>query len=775
MRKLLSLLLVLALALTLCAGCSDPVDPSGDPEAPDDPEIPSASEYADRDVTGRNVAYVSMNIKGYGKIKLLLDATSAPRTVANFLTLAKAGFYDGLDFYAAQQMDATSAVIFGGDPTVNGGTPSYDNVKGEFAYNGIDNDLKIKRGVITMFHSGSSLDDASSAFFFANSDIAGLDGYYAPFGYVIDGYQIIEEMLEIGIYYTEQTGLILKNRRPVISSITVEQDIDYSLVSDVYTAPPTDSDIAELLGDESEAERVSVLSGYNTILRAYSSDNGYLFQMNGKIGETATNLLISVSRDNKILGAKDLSTGESLTAELAALVGLDLKAVGTAEISDDLKAIATDALNLALDLAVVAPSADAITDILGEGHQAKAVTVSYAPNTVTNCYTNGDTYLFQLAKKNDDGLILVLIHVNKTGKILGAKALTPTQDSIVADAGLLVGLDLTTVDAAAVSDGLKALAKDAIYLAVDMSVTTPTADELTAILGADHKATQTKLNFAPATVKYSYLNGENYLFKLVGKSSEGLASLLLYVSGEGKILGATALSGTSDTLAAQVSALVGLDLDGVKSSTLTKALKDLAGDALRTVTAHLADGSVSKYFYSRNTEGREIYTVEMKVKGYDTPVVILLDKTTAPITVENFLSLVERGFYDGLDFHRIIKDFMIQGGDDSHLPADQQAASIKGEFDSNGHKNDILHLRGTISMARSSVKDSASSGFFICDADSYWLDGEYAAFGYVISGMETVDAIADYSVGKTDSNGNLNAGVEQPVIEYIKVIENIGE
>ena len=114
---------------------------------------------------------------------------------------------------------------------------------------------------------------------------------------------------------------------------------------------------------------------------------------------------------------------------------------------------------------------------------------------------------------------------------------------------------------------------------------------------------------------------------------------------------------------------------------------------------------------------------------------------------------------------------MIQGGDDSHLPAEEQAASITGEFDSNGHVNDIKHIRGTISMARlGSDPNSASSGFFICDAVASHLDGEYAAFGYVISGMATVDAVAAYAVGKTDYNGNLNANVEQPVIEYIKVI-----
>lgn len=178
------------------------------------------------------------------------------------------------------------------------------------------------------------------------------------------------------------------------------------------------------------------------------------------------------------------------------------------------------------------------------------------------------------------------------------------------------------------------------------------------------------------------------------------------------------------------------------------------------VTAYLIWDSIPQATY-----------VEMKVEGYDTPVVILVDEAYAPKTARNFVSLVKKGFYDGLDFHRIIKGFMIQGGDDSHLPANKQAKPIKGEFASNGFDNTLLHKRGVISMARANDPNSASSGFFICDADASHLDGDYAAFGYVVSGMETVDAIADYAVGKTDSNGNLYATYEQPTIEYIKIVE----
>lgn len=122
----------------------------------------------------------------------------------------------------------------------------------------------------------------------------------------------------------------------------------------------------------------------------------------------------------------------------------------------------------------------------------------------------------------------------------------------------------------------------------------------------------------------------------------------------------------------------------------------------------------------------------------------------APITVENFLSLVDEGFYDGLTFHRIIDGFMAQGG--AFDPIDQSndpAAKIKGEFSSNGVENNLSHRRGVVSMARTNIPDSASSQFFICYGDASYLDGDYAAFGYVTEGMETVDSFL--SAG-TDAN-----------------------
>ncbi|MGN1097554.1 MAG: peptidylprolyl isomerase [Clostridia bacterium] len=119
----------------------------------------------------------------------------------------------------------------------------------------------------------------------------------------------------------------------------------------------------------------------------------------------------------------------------------------------------------------------------------------------------------------------------------------------------------------------------------------------------------------------------------------------------------------------------------------------------------------------------------------------------APITVDNFTKLVGEGFYDGLTFHRIISGFMIQGGDPLGNGMGGSKDKIKGEFRQNGFDNPIKHTRGVISMARSMMPNSASSQFFIMHEDAPHLDGAYAAFGKVTSGMETVDKIAAVKVG----------------------------
>ena len=158
--------------------------------------------------------------------------------------------------------------------------------------------------------------------------------------------------------------------------------------------------------------------------------------------------------------------------------------------------------------------------------------------------------------------------------------------------------------------------------------------------------------------------------------------------------------------------------------------------------------------------------VEIQVKNYGT-IKVELDGDTAPITVANFLKLAQNGFYDGLTFHRIIDGFMIQGGDPKGNGTGGSDETIKGEFSSNGVKNDISHVRGTISMARSTDPDSASSQFFIVQSDSTYLDGQYAAFGHVTEGMDIVDQIAA-SVQVTGADGFI-AEVNQPVITSVKV------
>ena len=122
----------------------------------------------------------------------------------------------------------------------------------------------------------------------------------------------------------------------------------------------------------------------------------------------------------------------------------------------------------------------------------------------------------------------------------------------------------------------------------------------------------------------------------------------------------------------------------------------------------------------------------------------------APITVENFLKLVGQGFYDGLIFHRVIPEFMIQGGDPQGTGMGGAKEKIKGEFLSNGVNNPIKHTRGVISMARSQMPNSASSQFFIMHKDAPHLDGQYAAFGKVVEGIEAVDRIAAVKTDFTD-------------------------
>lgn len=160
--------------------------------------------------------------------------------------------------------------------------------------------------------------------------------------------------------------------------------------------------------------------------------------------------------------------------------------------------------------------------------------------------------------------------------------------------------------------------------------------------------------------------------------------------------------------------------------------------------------------------------VAITVRDYGT-ITVELDADAAPITVQNFLDLADSGFYDGLTFHRIMEGFMIQGGDPEGTGMGGSDKTIKGEFSANGVENPLSHTRGAISMARSSAMDSASSQFFIVQKDSTFLDGQYACFGYVMNGMDVVDAIAA-DAQPTDGNGTIPAD-QQPVIESVKVLD----
>lgn len=144
--------------------------------------------------------------------------------------------------------------------------------------------------------------------------------------------------------------------------------------------------------------------------------------------------------------------------------------------------------------------------------------------------------------------------------------------------------------------------------------------------------------------------------------------------------------------------------------------------------------------YPNDVEENPIVTISME-EGE--PITIELYPETAPNTVANFISLIEDGFYDGLIFHRVIPGFMIQGGDPNGNGTGGPDYSIQGEFSSNGFENTLEHERGVLSMARSQAPDSAGSQFFIMTEKSPHLDGDYAAFGKVIDGMDTVDEIVE--------------------------------
>ncbi|MBQ9742120.1 MAG: peptidylprolyl isomerase [Ruminococcus sp.] len=152
-------------------------------------------------------------------------------------------------------------------------------------------------------------------------------------------------------------------------------------------------------------------------------------------------------------------------------------------------------------------------------------------------------------------------------------------------------------------------------------------------------------------------------------------------------------------------------------------------------------------------ESNKTYFADIDIEGYGV-ITVKLCQDSAPITTENFVALAEEGFYDGLTFHRIIAGFMMQGGDPTGTGMGGSDENIVGEFRMNGYSNDLSHTRGAISMARSMDPDSASSQFFIVHEDSQFLDGQYAAFGYVTEGIEVVDRVCD-EARPIDQNGTI--------------------
>lgn len=211
-------------------------------------------------------------------------------------------------------------------------------------------------------------------------------------------------------------------------------------------------------------------------------------------------------------------------------------------------------------------------------------------------------------------------------------------------------------------------------------------------------------------------------------ASLGMASLCLAGCGSGA-------SGAASTSAASASA--------VPSSSASSCVTSASGE------------------YASGTHHATI-----EVEGYGA-IKLELDADVAPVTVANFAKLAGEGFYDGLTFHRIIEGFMVQGGDPNGNGTGGSDEKIVGEFSDNGHPNSISHVRGTISMARSQAYNSASSQFFIMQADTSSLDGQYAAFGHVTEGMDVVDAMCE-AARPTDNNGTI-AAADQPRIASVKM------
>ncbi len=224
-------------------------------------------------------------------------------------------------------------------------------------------------------------------------------------------------------------------------------------------------------------------------------------------------------------------------------------------------------------------------------------------------------------------------------------------------------------------------------------------------------------------------------------------------------------SATADNTAqSETAASSAAQTDPAASTDSTEALADKSEASQGDIVEFDASSLKGCYDISKD----DLTYAQIKVKDYGT-ITAALDPAIAPISVENFVKLAKSGFYDGLTFHRIIDGFMIQGGDPLGNGTGGSDETIKGEFSGNNVENPITHVRGALSMARSQDPDSASSQFFIVQADSTYLDGQYAGFGYVTDGMDIVDQICK-DAKPVDGNGSIAAS-DQPVIESVTIIE----
>lgn len=194
--------------------------------------------------------------------------------------------------------------------------------------------------------------------------------------------------------------------------------------------------------------------------------------------------------------------------------------------------------------------------------------------------------------------------------------------------------------------------------------------------------------------------------------------------------------------------------------------KGASDSSASTSAATSASASGSCVTSASGTYASGTHHATIEVEGYGT-IKLELDADVAPVTVANFAKLAGDGFYNGLTFHRVISGFMVQGGDPNGNGTGGSDEKIVGEFSENGHPNSISHVRGTISMARSQAYNSASSQFFIMQADTPSLDGQYAAFGHVTEGMDVVDAMCE-AARPTDNNGTI-AAADQPRISSISM------